>query len=125
MLLGLYSFFCHIFAPSTVPYLDGRWTRKQHDKEMSLASRTFAKMKRYATAFAVTDTIGILLELISLIPVLKIQYISMLCQVALKAFVFSINYSYLAIVMPMALWEISLMCFNNRSNLQCTSVPFT
>ena len=58
-------------------------------------------MKRYAIAFAVTNTIGFLLELIAIIPVLEIQYISMLCQVALRAFVFSINYSYLAVVMPL------------------------
>ena len=95
------QFFCHIFASLTGPHLDGQWIRKGHDNEMSLASRTFAKMKRYATAFAVTDTTGILLELISLVPVLEIQYISMLCQVALKAFVFSINYSSLAVVIPM------------------------
>ena len=100
MLLGLYSVLPY-FCPLTGPHLDGQWIRKGHDKEMSLASPTFAKMKRYATAFAVTDTTGISLELISLIPVLEIQYIPMLCQVALKAFVFTINYSYLAVVMLM------------------------
>ena len=98
---GIIQFFGIAFSPLTGPYLDGRWTRKGHRKEMSSASRTFDKMKRYATAFAVTNTTGILLELISVIPVLEIQYISMLCQVALRAFVFSINFSYLAVVMPL------------------------
>ena len=70
---GAIQFFCHIFASLTGPHLDGWWIRKGHDKEMSfIASQMFAKMKRYATAFAVTDTTGILLELISLIPVLEI-----------------------------------------------------
>ena len=98
---GIIQFLGIAFSPLTGPYLDGRWTRKGHRKEMSSASRTFDKMKRYATAFAVTNTIGILLELISIIPILEIQCISMLCQVALRAFVFSINSSYLAVVMPL------------------------
>ena len=101
---GIIQFFGIAFAPLTGPYLDGRWTRKganQPDKKISSSSRTASKMKRYATAFAVTNTIGFLLELIAIIPVLEIQYISMLCQVALRAFVFSINYSYLAVVMPL------------------------
>ena len=107
---GIIQFLGIAFAPLTGPYLDGRWIRKGHRKEMSSASRTFDKMKRYATAFAVTNTIGILLELISIIPVLEIQYISMLCQVALRAFVFSINFSYLAVVMPLEHYGKSVSC---------------
>ena len=102
-----------VFAPVVGPYLDGRLTgiiKTHKDREMSSDSQTFGKMKRYAIAFAVSNTAGIFLEAVSLIPILELQYMSMFCQVVLRALVLSINSSYLAVVMPMEHYGKFLSC---------------
>ena len=98
---GIIQFFGIIISPLMGPYLDGRWTRRNKYNQ-GKDSKLFDKMKRYATALAITNSFCVLQELISLIPILELQYLSMICQVALRGCVYGTLFSYIAVVMPTA-----------------------
>ena len=91
------------FVPVMGPYLDGRWTsRNQINKDND--SKSFDIMKRYATALAVTNSLCVLQKLISLMSILQLQYISMICQVALRGCLYAILFLHCSSDTGIALW---------------------
>ena len=110
---GIAQFFGIVFAPLVGPYVDGMSlkslcpttnpeanTRIDNTDPGSKAKKTMERLKRCTIAILTANTIGILLEVTSLLPYLEVQYISMLCQVILRGLLFALDFVYFAIVMP-------------------------
>ena len=93
-----------IFTPILGPYIDGRLTtcddKENSNYPSSKKDEISKKLKRCAVAIVIANSVGILLEITCILPYLKLQYISMLCQVTLRGFLFSLSFSNIAITMP-------------------------
>ena len=118
---GIAQFFGIVFAPLVGPYVDGISLKfsnlcpttnppsnPQESTQIddtdpgpgSKVRKTMERLKRCTIAIFTANTIGILLEVTSLLPYLEVQYISMLCQVILRGLLFALDFVYFAIVMP-------------------------
>ena len=122
---GTFQFGALILGPILGAYIDGKLSLRrgakkdnQRTKQQSLENlelfsvheihkgtvleklRIFQKLQRFTVALAVANTVGIIMEIVVLIPVLKLQLISMFCQVASREFMYAVHFSYLAAAFP-------------------------
>ena len=97
---GSIQFLGIAFAPLLGPYIDGKCKRNSV-KQIKNVERMFqAKIKRCGTAVAIISSVGIIQEVATLLPNLKVQYLSILSLVMFRAFVDAIVCAYVAITFP-------------------------
>ena len=73
---------------------------EKHEGTVLQKLRIFQKLQRCTVALAAANTVGIIMEITVLIPVLQLQFISMLGQVASREFMYAVHFSYLAAAFP-------------------------
>ena len=71
-----------------------------YDDKVTVVTNDIQKLQRYSIALAITNTLGILMEAVVLIPLLQVQIISMVFQVAMRGFLYAVHFSYIAVAFP-------------------------
>ena len=98
--LGSIQFLGIVFAPLLGPYIDGKCKRNSVKRIKNVERMFQAKVKRCGTALAIINSVGIVQEVTTLLPNLKVQYLSMLSLVMFRAFCDAIICAYVAITFP-------------------------